>query len=300
MIGVVVVGHTNSATALVTAAQHVVGPQEQLVGLDILPDDDMEERRKDLLRAGRKVDAGDGVIILADMFGGTPSNLAISITKELPRCDVIAGANLPLAVKLMRIRADVDIATATTMAAEAGRKYINVASESLREPSGNKKERERDRAAAKFRLENVALMATALRAEIGHEIASCQSQRPNDSRRLALHNRYVRFLTAILDRLDLLQVEISLALSSGATPKSVDRANEQLGLLRKEVGTWWEKNRADAVDWCIRFPAIGGAIGLLNMVGATPVLATTAAIAAIGGPKLARSIRSASKSIKEA
>lgn len=130
MIGIVLVTHGALAVEFKSALEHVVGPQDNVATVCIGPDDDMEVRREDIIKAVGEVNTGKGVVILTDMFGGTPSNLAISVMKSV-EAEVIAGVNLPMLVKLARVRADLDIKAAVTMAAEAGRKYINVASESL-------------------------------------------------------------------------------------------------------------------------------------------------------------------------
>lgn len=130
MIGIVLVTHGALAAEFKSALEHVVGPQEQVETVPIGPDDDMEERRNDILRGVDAADTGDGVVILTDMFGGTPSNLAISVMQRR-EVEVIAGVNLPMLVKLARVRADLDIKAAVKEAAEAGRKYINIASETL-------------------------------------------------------------------------------------------------------------------------------------------------------------------------
>jgi len=127
MIGLVVVTHGRLAEEFLSAAEHVVGPQEQIRAVSIGPDDDMEKRRQDILDAATGVDAGDGVIILTYMFGGTPSNLAISIM-EKANAEVVAGVNLPMLIKLATARADSDLKDAVRAAHDAGRKYINVAS----------------------------------------------------------------------------------------------------------------------------------------------------------------------------
>ncbi|ADP69932.1 PTS system fructose subfamily IIA component [Rhodomicrobium vannielii ATCC 17100] len=127
MIGLVIVTHGNLAREFVSALEHVVGPQQQTATISIAPNDDMEERRNAILAAAKKVESGDGVIILTDMFGGTPSNLAISVM-EAGSVEVIAGVNLPMLVKLARIREEVALADALKQAQEAGRKYIHVAS----------------------------------------------------------------------------------------------------------------------------------------------------------------------------
>ena len=130
MIGLVIVTHGGLASEFLSAMEHGVGPQRGVAANCIGPEDDMERRRRDIVDAARAVDDGDGVILLTDMFGGTPSNLAISVMKTVD-AEVIAGMNLPMLVKLARVRGDLELKQAVTMAAEAGRKYINVASESL-------------------------------------------------------------------------------------------------------------------------------------------------------------------------
>jgi PTS system mannose-specific IIA component len=130
MIGVVLVTHGNLATELVKVMEHVVGPQDQLTTITIDPEDDMEKRREDILNSVQFVDKGLGVIILTDMFGGTPSNLAISIMEQA-EIDIIAGVNLPMLIKLSSVRSTETISEAVAQAREAGQKYIMVASQVL-------------------------------------------------------------------------------------------------------------------------------------------------------------------------
>ena len=130
MIGVVLVTHGNLATELVKVMEHVVGPQDQLTTITIEHDDDMEKRREDILNSVQFVDKGLGVIILTDMFGGTPSNLAISIMEQA-KIDIIAGVNLPMLIKLASVRSTETISDAVAQAREAGQKYIMVASQVL-------------------------------------------------------------------------------------------------------------------------------------------------------------------------
>ena len=130
MIGMVLVTHGRLAAELVNALEHVVGPQANVVSICIAPDDDMEQRRRDILDAVDKTDTGEGVILLTDMFGGTPSNLAISVM-DRAKVEVIAGINLPMLVKLARVREKTTIAEAVAKAQEAGKKYINIASQLL-------------------------------------------------------------------------------------------------------------------------------------------------------------------------
>ena len=132
MIGLVLVTHGGLAVELIRAMEHVVGPQENTAAICIGPDDDMEHRRADIQKAVSSVETGKGVIILTDMFGGTPSNLAISVM-EAKNIEVIAGVNLPILVKLASIRNKLDLQSAIAKAQEAGRKYINVASQLLNE-----------------------------------------------------------------------------------------------------------------------------------------------------------------------
>ncbi|MCP4781641.1 MAG: PTS sugar transporter subunit IIA [Hyphomicrobium sp.] len=130
MIGLVIVTHGGLALEFRSALEHVVGPQTQLETVSIGPDDDMSVRRGQILDAVRRTNNGEGVIILTDMFGGTPSNLAISVMDEAP-VEVIAGINLPILVKLASVRGELDLADAVANAREAGRKYIKVASQEL-------------------------------------------------------------------------------------------------------------------------------------------------------------------------
>jgi len=132
MIGLVIVTHGRLAVELISAMEHVVGPQQNVVPICIGPEDNMEQRRQDILAAVKQVDTGAGVIVCTDMFGGTPSNLAISIM-ELTGAEVIAGVNLPMLVKLARLRTGKDVRAAVNSACEAARKYISVASALLTE-----------------------------------------------------------------------------------------------------------------------------------------------------------------------
>jgi PTS system mannose-specific IIA component len=127
LIGLVLVTHGRLALELVAAMEHVVGPQTQVATVCIGPEDDMEQRRADIVKAVETVNAGSGVVVLTDMFGGTPSNLAISIMETAP-VEVIAGVNLPMLIKLASVRSTDTLQNAAVAAQDAGRKYINVAS----------------------------------------------------------------------------------------------------------------------------------------------------------------------------
>jgi mannose PTS system EIIA component len=132
MIGLVLVTHGRLAAEFITAMEHVVGPQQAIEGICIDADDDMEMRRKEIADAIQRVDQGKGVIILTDLFGGTPSNLAISLMKS-EDIEVIAGVNLPMLIRLEGARKVMGVRAAVAAAREAGRKYISVASEILGE-----------------------------------------------------------------------------------------------------------------------------------------------------------------------
>jgi PTS system mannose-specific IIA component len=130
MIGMVLVTHGRLAAEFVSALEHVVGPQRNVVAVCIGPEDDMEMRRAEIIDAVARVDEGDGVAVVTDMFGGTPSNLAMSILGK-GKVEVVAGMNLPLLIKLASVRATKPLDAAVLDAREAGRKYINVASQLL-------------------------------------------------------------------------------------------------------------------------------------------------------------------------
>ncbi len=130
MIGLVLVTHGRLAEEFISALEHVVGPQQQVAAISIGPDDDMEARRKEILNAVENVDSGRGVAIMTDLFGGTPSNLSISVT-DRDKTEVLAGVNLPMLVKFSSVRADAPLAEAVNEAQEAGRRYIKIASQIL-------------------------------------------------------------------------------------------------------------------------------------------------------------------------
>ena len=127
MIGLVIVTHGRLAQEFIYAMEHVVGPQSAVEAICIGPEDDMERRRQDILAACGRVEQGQGVVLLTDMFGGTPSNLAISVMEQT-KAEVIAGLNLPMLIKLASVRTRFSLEDAVAAAQEAGRKYISVAS----------------------------------------------------------------------------------------------------------------------------------------------------------------------------
>ena len=135
MIGMVLVTHGRLAEELIAALEHVVGSQPNIISVCIGPDDDMEQRRQEILESAAKADEGDGVVLLTDMFGGTPSNLAISVMDNA-NVEIIAGVNLPMLIKLASVRKTETLAEAIESAQEAGRKYINIASKLLSQDEG--------------------------------------------------------------------------------------------------------------------------------------------------------------------
>ena len=130
MIGLILVTHGTLANEFVVAMEHVVGPQKQIATVCIGPRDNMGQRRKEIAKAVKAVDTGEGVIILSDLFGGTPSNLSISLL-DAGKVEVIAGVNLPMLIRLESARKNMSVTDAVAAARDAGRKYISVASELL-------------------------------------------------------------------------------------------------------------------------------------------------------------------------
>ncbi|MBT3306957.1 MAG: PTS sugar transporter subunit IIA [Alphaproteobacteria bacterium] len=134
MIGMVLVTHGRLAEELVAALEHVVGAQPNVISVCIGPDDDMEQRRGEIMESAAQADEGDGVVLLTDMFGGTPSNLAISVMDKA-KVEIIAGVNLPMLIKLASVRKTETLEEAIESAQDAGRKYINIASKLLSQES---------------------------------------------------------------------------------------------------------------------------------------------------------------------
>ena len=135
MIGLVIVAHGRLAEEFMAAAEHVVGPQDAVRAIGIGDDDDVEQRRAEILAAVEELDSGEGVIVATDMFGSTPSNLALSVMKD-GNVEVLAGVNLPMLVELARRRDSVELQGAVAAAQEVGRKYIDIGSHALARKSG--------------------------------------------------------------------------------------------------------------------------------------------------------------------
>jgi PTS system mannose-specific IIA component len=138
MIGVVIVSHSNISKEFLIALEHIVGKQENIVAISILPEDDVESKRQEIIKAVKKVNKDKGVIILTDMFGGTPSNLAISVMEE-EKVEVVAGVNLPMLIKISSLRNECEIKELIKVSQESGRKYMNVASAFFGESDNCKK-----------------------------------------------------------------------------------------------------------------------------------------------------------------
>ena len=134
MIGILVVSHGKLSKELVSATEHVVGEQMRFRSISIEVEDDIEARREEIRDVARECDVGRGTIILTDMFGGTPSNLAMSVMSS-GNIEVISGVNLPMLIKLAEVRGEMSLAEAARIAADAGRRYINIASELLAKSS---------------------------------------------------------------------------------------------------------------------------------------------------------------------
>ncbi len=131
-IGMLLVTHGRLGEEMISALEHVVGPQTNAEAIAIDPENDMERCRRQILESIKRVDGGGGVVLLTDMFGGTPSNLAISVM-DSPKVEVVAGVNLPMLIKLASVRDSKNLAETVACAQEAGRKYINVASRLLKD-----------------------------------------------------------------------------------------------------------------------------------------------------------------------
>ena len=127
MIGIVIVSHSNIASEFLSVLEHIVGKQENIEAISIFPNDDVEKKRGQIINAIKNVDQKRGVIVLTDMFGGTPSNLAISVMNE-ENVEVVAGVNLPMLIKISALREKCDMKELIKRSQESGRKYMNVAS----------------------------------------------------------------------------------------------------------------------------------------------------------------------------
>jgi PTS system mannose-specific IIA component len=127
MIGLVLVTHGRLAQEFIAVMEHIVGPQKQIAAVCMGPEDDLEKKRQEIIQKVKECDSGKGVLILTDMFGGTPSNLAISFTED-KKVEALAGINLPMLIKLASARQTESLSQAALSGQEAGRKYINAAS----------------------------------------------------------------------------------------------------------------------------------------------------------------------------
>ena len=138
MIGILIVSHSNIAKEFLKVIEHIVGKQESMRAISIFPDDNVEKKRKEIISSIKDLNQGKGVIILTDMFGGTPSNLAISVMEE-EKVEVVAGVNLPMLIKISSLRGECNIKDLIKISQESGRKYMNVASAFFGESKNCKK-----------------------------------------------------------------------------------------------------------------------------------------------------------------
>jgi len=138
MIGILIVSHSNIAKEFLKVIEHIVGKQEFFKAISIFPDDDVEKKRKEIINSIKDLNQGKGVIILTDMFGGTPSNLAISVMEE-EKVEVVAGVNLPMLIKISSLRGECNMKDLIRISQESGRKYMNVASAFFGESKNCKK-----------------------------------------------------------------------------------------------------------------------------------------------------------------
>tara|TARA_B100000401_G_scaffold316822_1_gene218922 strand:- start:120 stop:542 length:423 start_codon:yes stop_codon:yes gene_type:complete len=138
MIGILIVSHSNIAKEFLKVIEHIVGKQESMKAISIFPDDNVEKKRKEIISSIKDLNQGKGVIILTDMFGGTPSNLAISVMEE-EKVEVVAGVNLPMLIKISSLRGECNIKDLIKISQESGRKYMNVASAFFGESKNCKK-----------------------------------------------------------------------------------------------------------------------------------------------------------------
>lgn len=133
MIGIVLVTHGRLAQEIIAAMEHMVGPQTQLRAISINPDDDIERRQREIAAAAKSVDNGSGVVLVTDMYGGTPCNLALTLLNR-GKIEVLAGANLPSLIKLLDVRAKLPLEQAVKESIDAGRKYMRAGSADLATP----------------------------------------------------------------------------------------------------------------------------------------------------------------------
>lgn len=284
-VGIILLGHGSFARSLKEAGEHVVGPISQLSCVEVGPDDDIEMKRTELMDACRAVDRGKGVIVLTDMFGGSPSNLAISLMDSC-KIEVLAGANLPVLVKIVSVRYEVDLQTCSELAHEAGRRYIKIASKEL---AGDEEPQELALTNERLkRLESVLLVTNSLKRSISEKLEELRQKLPNSEDGKSRAATDIQFLETVLHGLDGIAAQISKAIQLGGSSDSVRAVDKEVNSLAVEIRKWWAVNKADSVDLLIRIPAISGAIGLMNLAGANPMIATGAAVAAIGGPNLVK------------
>jgi PTS system mannose-specific IIA component len=285
MIGLILIGHGDVPKAYLEALEEFVGHQQAAAYVLVPSDGDMDAVRTELLKTIAEVDQGSGVIICADVLGGTPSNLAISCMGS-GRVEVITGVNLPLLIKLAGLRSAPDsLASIAEQAIEAGRKYINAARLVLSGANVSPRPERLQEAPA------LHLLTLSLIDQVDNELARLSRNIPNEPVQLATHRDRVKFLENLLNGLVTLSGHLESLLAGNTNLDHIQKAVDALGEVKSELQKWWDDNKATAVDWCVRFPAIGGVIGMLRFAGADPTMASAVAIAGIGGPKLVSAVK---------
>ncbi len=131
MVGLIIVAHFNLAKEMAAAVELIVGKQEQFAPIDIFPNEDMEDIKKKIVSRLKAVDSGDGVIILTDMFGGTPSNISLSFLEE-GKVEVVTGVNLPMLIKLATYRKEKPLNELARFITGYGQKNIYLATDVLK------------------------------------------------------------------------------------------------------------------------------------------------------------------------
>ncbi len=331
MIGVLIVGHGTFAAGLVETLGFVVGAQSQIAAIEIYPDDDMEQRRRDMIQAIDAISDGDGVIILTDMFGGTPSNLAISLMDK-GKIEVIAGANLPMAIKLVSLREKDPLAGIESIvlrAQETGRKYINVASQLLADArnarnigrnvatedgagsatssptqgrksvtNGTKVRRTRSKI-GKAIIDNrsqVQITTAALSFLINEKLESLRSQRPNSVH--AKRDRDEQLADYESLRKQLAEFRAAVELFVGGSGKE-GVAVKTARTFAAGVGSWWNRNHYRICERAFEMGLFLSAVGICSIVGVGGPTSVIISGALAGGKPVVDALKSMAKLISK-
>jgi PTS system mannose-specific IIA component len=321
MIGILVVGHGTFATGLVETLGLLVGPQTQIAAIEINPGDDMKQRRREMVRAIDAISDGDGIIILTDMFGGTPANLAISLM-EKEKIEVITGANLPMAIKLASLRKTEPFDRATLGAQETGRKYINVVSSLLAKfrkrdltvpieggagaaPSSATRDRKsvtngtqarRPRSKiGKAIIDNrsqVRITTAALSLLIDEKLESLRAQRPNSAH--AKRNRDEQLVDYESLRNQLAEFRAAVELFVGGSGKE-GVAVKSARTFAAGVALWWNKNHNLICERTFEMGLFLSAVGICSIVGVSGTTSVIVSGALAGGKPVVDALKSMAK-----